>query len=116
MFCRLVVIKQYKSRLYRLQWLIKNFNHTNTDSCNVIRCNVVRWWRNEHMNFLLNLHHSHSCEHGIVCVLLFVLKIRFCKTPFTRYKRLSNRLNNRLNVCLHNAAVCSTGLTTCCVV
>jgi len=34
-------------------------------------------------------------------------------TPFTRYKRLSNRLNNRLknrlNVCLHDAAGYTTG-------
>jgi len=41
-------------------------------------------------------------------------------TPFTRYYRLSNRLNNRsyrvfnrlnnrLNVCLHDAARCSSG-------
>ena len=25
-----------------------------------------------------------------------------CKTPFTRYNRLSNWLNNRLNLCLHD--------------
>ena len=35
-------------------------------------------------------------------------------TPFTRYSRLSNRLynrfDNRLNVCLHDAAGCSTAV------
>ena len=37
----------------------------------------------------------------------------FRNTPFTRYNRLlSNQLNNRLNVCLHDAAGCSTGFTT----
>ena len=36
-----------------------------------------------------------------------------CKQTFTR---LSNRLNNRLSVCLHDAVGCSTGLTTGCIV
>jgi len=40
----------------------------------------------------------------------------YCKTPFTRYNRLSNRLDNwfdnRLNACLHDAAGCSAGCQT----
>jgi len=34
------------------------------------------------------------------------------KTPFTRYNQLSNRLNNRSNACLYDAAGCSTGCST----
>jgi len=33
-------------------------------------------------------------------------------TPFTRYYQLSNRFDNRLDVCLHDTAGCQTGCQT----
>jgi len=39
-----------------------------------------------------------------------------CKAPFTRYNllsyRLSDRFDNRLDVCLHDTVGCQTGCTT----
>ena len=35
--------------------------------------------------------------------------------PFTRYNLLSNRFDNRLNVCIHDTTGCQTGLTTGCI-
>ena len=44
----------------------------------------------------------------------------FSKAPFTRYNlllnRLSERFDNRLNVCTHDTTGCETGLTTGCIV
>jgi len=31
------------------------------------------------------------------------------KAPFTRYSRLSNRFDNRINVCIHDTTGCQTG-------
>ena len=39
------------------------------------------------------------------------------EAPFTRYNRLSNRFDNRVNVCIHdNTTGCETGLTNACIV
>ena len=38
-----------------------------------------------------------------------------CKAPFTRYNLLSNRIDNRVNVCIHDATGCHIGLTTGCI-
>jgi len=38
------------------------------------------------------------------------------KCLYTRCNRLSNRFDNRLDVCLHDTASCQTGLTTGCIV
>ena len=45
---------------------------------------------------------------------------RFGNWLYTRYSclsnRLSNRFDNRLNVCIHDTTDCQTGLTTSCIV
>jgi len=41
---------------------------------------------------------------------------RFDNGLYTRDRRLSNRLYNRLNVCIHDTSGCQSGLTTGCIV
>jgi len=41
---------------------------------------------------------------------------KVAKAPFTRYKLLSYRFHNRVNVCIHDTTGCQTGLTTGCIV
>ena len=41
-----------------------------------------------------------ACVSSLIPVTLY---------PFARYNRLLNRFQNRLDVCLHDTAVCQTG-------
>jgi len=87
----------------------------------------IRWKRNIHWNRVLELKNKarvslssnySSIRHNPTRGSAWWRHTREqrSKTPFTRYNWLSNRFNNRLdnwlNVCLHDAAGCSIGCYT----
>ena len=89
-------------------WLVRGKQDkrqvSNHDSIYVISVtNVVVSYTRVHKG-LFTLREDRACPHGSSSHLV----LKALKTPFTRY--------NRLNVCLHDAAGCSTGLTIGCIV
>jgi len=97
-------------------WLVRGKQDkrqvSNHDSIYVISVtNVVVSYTRVHKG-LFTLREDRACPHGSSSHLV----LKALKTPFTRFNPLSERLNKRLNVCLHDAAGCSTGLTIGCIV
>ena len=83
---------------------------------------VVRL-RHHHHHHHQYQHHHHSsrawyyfCRQKKENVRNIESFVVIADTPFTRYNRLSNGFDNRLNVCIHDTTGCHTGLTTGCIV